>query len=72
MTKRIRLTISYKNGNTISGLVNYVHVEDGKLIYTVDSQIQNVIEPQIHVPLENIDSFDVEPVFCDGWSVVNE
>lgn len=58
--KSIKLTLTYKSGNTLEQIVNYVHVENNKLYFTVKKQIQNAIEPPVIVHLENIVSFDIE------------
>ena len=58
--KSIKLNITYKSGTTLEQVVNYVHVENNKLYFTVKKQIQNAIEPPVIVQLENIPSFDIE------------
>lgn len=67
MTKRMLLTINYKNGNTIDQLVNYLHVEDNTLYFTIDRQDQQLITRQAAVPMANIISYDIEWINCDGW-----
>ena len=66
MTKRMLLTINYKNGNTMKELVNYIHFEDGSIFYTRDVQIQQSITAPSKTPLENVESFDLEEVTCEG------
>ena len=58
--KSIKLTLTYKSGNTLEQIVKYIYVENNKLYFTVKKQIQNAIEPPVIVHLENIVSFDVE------------
>lgn len=66
-TKRMLLTITYKNGNQIKKLINYLHFENDRIFFTVDKQIQNVIEEPVVIKLENIDHYDLEAVECEGW-----
>ena len=67
MTKRMLLTIYYKNGNTIDQLVNYLHVEDNTLYFTVDRQDQQLITRPAAVPMANINGYDLKPIMCNGW-----
>jgi len=71
MTTRTLLTINYKNGNTLKELVNYLHYEKEKIAYTVDRQVHAVFQQPVEIPMENIDSFDLEKVECDGWKIPN-
>ena len=59
MTK-LYLTIEYKNGNTLTEKVNYLHFENENLFYTVDKQIYDKFIDQIKIPIENIKKFDLE------------
>lgn len=68
MKERLMLTINYRNGNTIKQLVNYLHCENGKLYFTVDKAVSDGYV--VDIPLENIASFDLETVQCDGWKVI--
>lgn len=70
MTERIRLTINYKNGNTLTELVHYVHYADGAIFYAEDSQVENCVPVPTRTSLENVESFDVDRVMCNGWEVV--
>lgn len=54
------LTINYKNGNTLTQSINYIHTEDNKLYFTVDKRIHPTVEVPTEVPFENIKSFSVE------------
>lgn len=58
--KSIRLTINYKNGNTLEHIVNYVHFESNAIYFTVKHQVHSVYTHPVCVPLENIESFDIE------------
>lgn len=71
-TKRMRLTVIYKTGAKVQNLVNYLHFEEGRLCFTVDKQVQNVIEDQVCIPVENIARYDLEWVYCTGWKTVVE
>ena len=70
MTTRLQLTVNYKNGNQIKQLVNYIHVEDDTIYYHVDKQVSNMVESYSHIPMANVASYDLVPVECDGWKVV--
>ena len=70
MAERLQLTLTYKNGNTIKNLVNYVHCENGKLMFTVDKQGHSLFMDQVKIPLKNISSYDISIVMCEGWKVV--
>lgn len=54
----MKLTINYKNGNTITTEVNYVHVEGGCIWYTRKSKVSS-IGGIINTPIENVDSWEV-------------
>ena len=54
MTK-LYLTIEYKNGNTLTEKVNYLHFENENLFYTVDKQIYDKFIDQIKIPIENME-----------------
>lgn len=56
---RLHLHISYKVGTELDQIVNYIHVEDGKLIYSKDKNPSPVFVEPVRVPLENIESFEV-------------
>lgn len=70
MKERIQLTITYTNGNTLTRLVNYVHYEDGVIYYTKDKQTQP--SEILSTPMENIKTYDVEKVTCEGWKTIKE
>lgn len=70
MTERTRLIINYKNGNTLTELVHYVHYADGAIFYAEDSKIENCITIPTRTSLEYVESYDVERVMCNGWEVV--
>lgn len=55
----ITLKITYKNGNELSQKINYLHIEDGKLFYTVDKNPHPVFQEPVSIPLENIKMLDV-------------
>ena len=57
---KTKITITYKNGNTITDTVNYLHYEDGKITYTVDRQVSNLAFDPVVIPVENIVKFDLE------------
>ena len=69
MTNRLRLTVTYKNGNQIQDLVNYLVFEDGNIVYTVDKQAHSVFQEPVRIPVENIERYALEVVACDGWKV---
>lgn len=58
----LKLTVNYKNGNTIENKVNYLHFENGCIFYTVDEQVHGIFQEPVRVPLENIVSYDLEEV----------
>ena len=70
MTKRLLLTINYKTGTVLKQLVNFLHCEDGEIIYTIDAQVHDVVQKHVAIPLVNIQCFYLESVMCDGWNVV--
>lgn len=70
MTERTKLTIYYKNGNTLTELVHYVHYADGAIFYAKDSQAENCVVVPSRTSLEYVESFDVDRVMCNGWEVV--
>lgn len=73
MKERLILTVVYKNGNKLRQLVNYLHMERGKIWYTVDKQnYYSVIEEPVGIPIENIESFDLEKALCKGWELPDE
>ena len=49
---RLVLHITYKVGTQTDQIVKYIRVEDGKLAFVTDA-------PTVFVPLENIESFDI-------------
>ena len=53
------ITINYKNGNTLTEDVNYLHFENGCIYYTVERKIQSMVTVPVEIPLENIESFDL-------------
>lgn len=53
----MKLTINYKNGNSITTEVHYVHVEDGKICYTSKNGFG--IGQQIRTPIENVESYEL-------------
>lgn len=58
--KSLKLTIKFKSGNAIAYIVNYVHVEDDRLFYTVKHQVHDAIQEIPYVNLAVVDSFDIE------------
>ena len=72
MTTRMQLTITYKNGNKISQLVKGMKMEAGRLMYLYDTQAHGIIESSTSISLQNIDSYVLEPVQCNGWKVITE
>ena len=56
----IKLTINYKSGAKVENIVNYVHFENGKIIFTVKNQMHSAVQLPVNVPLENVESFDIE------------
>ena len=58
--RTMKLTIIYKNGNQLEQLVNYVHLENGAIYYTMNKQVHGTFQEPVRIPIENIDKFDVE------------
>lgn len=72
MRKHMLITIIYKNGRNRQNLVLGLHVQDGRLCYLLDQQINDLRLPSVSIPLENIDRYTVELVEFDGWDIPEE
>lgn len=57
-----KLTIHYKNGNTLVQNVWYAHIEENMLIYTRYQNPAPVFQEPTRLTLEHIESFEVEPL----------
>lgn len=71
-TKRLQLTVEYTKGLVLKRLIHWARLEDGKLVYIVDQQVHGIAPEQIRIPIENIKSFSIDPVLCEGWTVIGE
>ena len=69
-TERTLLTIEFKNGNTFKKLVENVFFEEGSLYHIPDNQIRCTIVLPVKTPMENIESFEIKKVMCDGWKII--
>lgn len=58
--RKMLLTVVYKNGNTISDFINYLHYGDGAISYTVDSKAHSAVQAPVKIELEHIERYDVE------------
>ena len=58
--RTMKLTIIYKNGNKLEQLVNYVHLENDAIYYTMNKHVHGIFQEPVRIPIENIDKFDVE------------
>lgn len=73
MKERLILTVIYKNGNKLRQMVNYLHVEHGRIWYTIDKQTHySVVEEPVGIPLDNVESLDLEQALCNGWELPDE
>lgn len=55
-----KLTIHYKNGNTLEQLVWYAHIEQNMLTYTRYQNPAPAFQEPTIITLEHIESFDIE------------
>lgn len=54
----MKMTITYKNGNTLTEKVNYFHIANGNIIYTVDKNPHPIAEI-VTISMANVDDIDV-------------
>ena len=69
-TTRLHLRLTYANGKTLTQLVNYIRVENGKLSYTTDRQSHPIFQQPVEIPMENLTAFELNAVECYGWEPV--
>lgn len=67
--KRLQLSIHYKTGGTIRQLVHYVKYLDGCIVYALDHPVSAAVQLQIKTSLNNVESFEITQVNCDGWKI---
>lgn len=54
------IIITYKNGTTLEQKVNYLHVEDSVIWFTVDSKAHAIYQEPVRIPLENVQDLRVK------------
>lgn len=58
----LKIKITYKTGATIEDAVNYLHIESGKIYYTVRRQAAPIFQEPVAIPLDVVETFDLEEV----------
>lgn len=58
----IKIKVTYKTGAVIEEAVNYLHIEAGKVFYTVDKQAHPIFEAPVGIPIENIETLDLQEI----------
>ena len=58
----LRLILHYKNETVLEQTAHYVHVEDGNLYFAKASNPTSAVVLPVKIPLENLETWDAEPV----------
>lgn len=60
-------SFSFKNGNILRAIVNYVEFNGDAIIYTVDKQCHDAVQAPVRVQMRNVAEFYVRKINCNGW-----
>lgn len=55
----LKIKIEYSNGNSLEEPINWAHVEDGFLTYTVDRKVRPIFREPVKITLENVKKFEI-------------
>ena len=55
----MEIFIIYKNGTTVTHKINYLHCQNGFICFTIDRNPHPIFQEPVKIPLENIDTFEV-------------
>ena len=58
----LKAKITYKTGVVLEENVNYLHIENGKIYYTVRTQAAPIFQEPVAIPLDVVETFDLEEV----------
>lgn len=58
----LKIKITYKTGVVLEENINYLHIENGKIYYTVRRQAAPIFQEPVAIPLDVVETFDLEEV----------
>lgn len=58
----LKAKITYKTGVVLEENINYLHIENGKIYYTVRRQAAPIFQEPVAIPLDVVETFDLEEV----------
>lgn len=58
----LKVKITYKTGVVLEENINYLHIENGKIYYTVRRQAAPIFQEPVAIPLDVVETFDLEEV----------